>query len=181
MKKLLSDRRFAAVVLAAVLLVFTPIGARRSLKGAVDRVEARFFTGVDGRGAIADYLEDAQRAALGLIAVGSGYDAAGELRADREALLDALEGRDISEIARANALVVSSFAALREKLLTLPLSESDAEDLEYYSGQFEGAEGAVSHSGYSEAAAEFTAGTYARFPAKIIGGLLGVDPPETFE
>lgn len=183
MKRLLSDRRFAAAVLLLVVLVFTPLGARVSLKRAVQKVEEQFFTGVDGRGAIADYLSDSANAALGLVTVGAKYDAAGEtgaLRADRSSLLDAMEGRDVSAYAGANALVVRSFAALKEKLLSLELSERDAADVDYYASQFEGAQGAVAHAGYNEAAAEFVADTYERFPASLIASALGVDPPRSF-
>lgn len=182
MKKLLSDRRFAAGILALVVLVFTPLGAGMSLKRAVRKVEEQFFTGVDGRGAVADFLEDANNAALGLITVGAKYDAAaeetGELRVDRSFLLDAMEGRDVSAYAGANALMGKSFAALKEKLLSLELSEQDAADVDYYVSQFEGAQGAVSHAGYNEAAAEFIADTYERFPASLIASALGVEPPQ---
>ena len=74
-----------------------------ALGRAVRHVEDGFFTGVEGRGAVADYLEDAENAALGLITVGANYEAAGdatgELRVDRGLLLDALKDGDISEIA----------------------------------------------------------------------------------
>ncbi len=184
MKKLLSDRRVAAAVLLLVVLVFTPLGAGRSLKHAVQKVEEQFFTGVDGRGAIADYLSDSANAALGLVTVGAKYgDAAeetGELRADRSFLLDAMEGRDVSAYAEANALVVRSFAALKEKLLSLELSERDAADVDYYVSQFEGAQGAVAHAGYNEAVEEFVADTYERFPASLIASALGIDPPRSF-
>ncbi len=184
MKKLLTDRRFAAAVLAVVVLVFTPLGAGMSLKRAVGRVEEQFFTGVDGRGAVSDLLSDSVDAALGLISVGANYEAAaeetGELRVDRGLLMDALKGGDISEIQGANALTVRSFNALRDTLLSLPLTEDDAMSVDYYARSFEGAQGAVSHAGYDEAVAEFIAGTYERFPAKLIGSALGVEPPQSF-
>ncbi len=180
-----ADRRFAAAVMALVILIFTPIGARMSLRRAVDGVEELFFTGVQGRGAVADFLEDAKDAALGLITVGAKYDAAagetGELRADRGLLLDALKDGDIGEIANANALMAESFNALRDKLGTLGLSGEDAEALRSYGESFDGAQGAVAHSNYNEAAAEFIADTYRRFPANIIGSALGVDPPAQFK
>lgn len=181
---ILSDRRFAAGVLAFVVLVFTPVGARMSLSRAVRDVEEQFFEGIGGRGSIADYLEDCVDNAVGLISVGADYAAAeaetGELRVDRGLLIDALEGGDISEISNANALMAASFNALRDKLATLPLSDDDAMSVDYYVSQFENAQGAVSHSGYNEAAAEFIAETYDRFPAKLVGSALGVDPPELF-
>ena len=107
-------------------------------------------------------------------------DETGELRVDRGLLLDALEDGDISEIATANALVVRSFNALKDALLSLPLTDDDAMSVDYYVSSFEGAQGAVSHSTYNEAVAEFIADTYRRFPAKLIGSVLGVDPPRSF-
>lgn len=181
---ILTDRRFAAGVLALVVLVFTPLGARMSLNRAVRDVEEQFFTGIDGRGSISDFLSDSVDAALGLISVGANYEAAGdetgELRVDRGLLQDALEGGDISEIANANALVVKSFNALKDTLLSLPLSDDDAMSVDYYVSSFEGAQGAISHSTYNEAVAEFIADTYGRFPARVIGSALGIDPPQSF-
>lgn len=182
---LLSDRRFAAGILALSVLVFTPIGARLSLGRAVDRTEEQFFTGVDGRGAIADFLDDVENAATGLLSVASGYEAAeeeaGALRVDRTFLNDAMEGEDISEYFSANELVTASFNALRDTLRSLPLSEQDAEDLRYYSDLFDNAQGAILHAGYNEAAEAFIEDTYDRFPAKLLASLLGVEPPEKFQ
>ena len=182
---LLKNRRFAAIVLAAVVILGVPLGSARSLRHASKQVEAQFFTGVKGRGAIADFLEDASAAALGLVTVGAKYDAAqeetGKLRMDRSWLLDAQEEEDIALYAAANALVVKSFGALKDKLWSLELSEQDAADVEYYASQFEGAQGAVNHAGYNEAVEEFTEKTYDRFPASLFAGLLGVEPPEKFE
>ena len=185
MKKLLTDRRFAAAVLAVVVLVFTPLGAGMSLRRAVRNVEEQFFTGVDGRGAIADYLSDSANAALGLVTVGAGYDAAAEetgaLRAARSALLDVMDGRDVSAYAEVNFRLVQSFRALRDVLLAVPLTEEDARSLELYVSAFEGAQGAVNRAGYNEAVEDFTENTLGRFPAGLISGLLGVDPPKKFQ
>lgn len=182
---LFQSRRFAAAVLALAIVFGVPLGSARSLRLAVDRVEEQFFTGVEGRGAIAVYLEVAGNAALGLISVGAKYDTAaeatGQLRVDRSFLMDAMKGRDISFYAGANALMRDSFAALRDKLLSLELSEQDAADVEYYVNQFEGAQGAANHAGYNEAVEEFTEKTFDRFPASFFGGLLGVNPPKKFQ
>ncbi len=185
MRKLLSDRRVAAAVLALVVLIFTPLGAKMSLQRAAEKVEEQFFTGVDGRGAIADYLSDSANAALGLVTVGAGYDDAagetGDLRAARSALLDVMDGRDVSQYAEANLRLVQSFRALRDVLLAVPLTEEDTRSLELYVSTFEGAQGAVNRAGYNEAVEDFTENTLGEFPAGLLGGLLGVDPPEKFQ
>lgn len=184
-RAILADRRFAAGVLASIILVFTPLGARMSLQRAVDRVEEQFYTGVEPYGAVAGYLEDASEAALGLISLGTQYDAVsgqvGGLRADRTLLLDALESGDISELSHANGLVVQSFDSLKNALLSLELSEQDAGNMDDYVSRFEGAEGAIGHSGYDRAVEDFTENTYDRFPASLIGSALGVEPPEPFQ
>lgn len=181
----LRDRRVAAGFLAAVVVVMTPLGARLSLQRAVDNMEKLVYTGVAPSGAIADYLEDASAAALGLLTVGAKYDSAqaeaGELRAGREQLLDAMEERDITGMANANALMVRAFTALKDKLWQLELSEPDVSDAEYYAGQFEGAEGAVGHANYNETVEDFMRTTYTRFPAKLIGAVFGVEAPEVFQ
>lgn len=184
---LLKNRRFAAGVLAAVIVIGVPLGSARSLKSAAGRVEEQFYTGVNGRGAIADYIDDALKASLGLLSVGANYDAASDaaqtLRDAREDALALMETSrpEITELKSANDELKTAFDGLKGALLNMQLSEQDAANLNSYVSQFEGAEGAVSHSGYNEAADEFAASVMGAFPAKLIGGIFGIDPPAKFE
>lgn len=181
------NRRLAAGILAAAVVIFTPIGAWRSLSRAVDKVEAQFYTGVDGRGAVADYIDDSLDACLGLISVGENYDGASEatqaLRTARETVMRIMESPDpdLSDIHISNDALAGSFANLKGILMNLELSEQDASDLDYYATQFEGAQGAVNHSGYNEAAEAFTKNVYNSFPTRLIGSLSGVDAPQQFK
>ncbi len=177
---------FAAGVLAAVVITATPFGAWRSLRRAVRDVERQFFIGVAPYGAAADFLADSEDAALGLITVGANYDALSEkldaLRSSRETFIRVLDSKGVSiaEIEDANADLARSFIGLREALLTMPLSEQEAADAEYYARLFESSQGAVSRCGYNEAVEEFNEDVYSRFPASLVGSLFGVDPPESF-
>lgn len=178
---------FALAVLVAVVLIATPFGAWRSLRGAVRDVERQFYTGVAPYGAVADYLADSENAALGLITLGAKYDALSAqtqaLRESRETFMTVLgdKSSSISDIEAANGLLRESFDGLRDALTTaVPLSEQEGEDLDYYSRQFDSSQGAVARSGYNEAVEKFNEGVYSRFPAKVIASVFGVDPPEGF-
>ncbi len=180
---ILKSRRTAAGVLAAVIILLTPLGSALSLGRAVDKVEARFSEGVGTSGSIESYLEDALRGALGLITIGGNYGdlsrETGELRAAREAMMS-FEG-SISETGVMNRELQRAFGALKSGLMSQNLTSDDSSNLDYYANIFEGAEGAISHSGYNEAVEEFTRDVYDRFPASLTGRLLGVDPPEYFD
>ena len=182
MKRLVTDWRAGVAVLTLVVLIFTPYGARASLKRAVQKVEEQFFTGVDGRGAVADYLSDCADAALGLVTVGDKYEAAEEetyeLREDRHIMLESLEDKDVFLIVNAIDLLDYSFQMLRDALLALPLTEEDVRSLKLYVKNFDGAMGAIAHAGYDEAAKAFIADVYERFPASFIASALGVEPPQ---
>lgn len=182
--KFLNSRRVAVCVLAAVIVIFTALGGALSLRRACRNVEELFYDGVGNAGSIDSYLDDALRGALGLVTTAEDYPSlagdTAELRAAREAMLGSRDG-DIVNIAVDNRVLVKAFSALKAGLLAEQLPEQAAEDVEYYSGLFEGAEGAIAHSGYNEAVEEFIEGPYSRFPASLLGSLFGIDPPDYFD
>lgn len=180
-KGFLVNTRLAAVILVAVVLVLTPIGARSSLRRAVSRVERQFYTGVAPYGAIADYLEDTKNAVRGILSVASNYDAVSrEAEALRESRIRLEDASGISESFSANADVAAGFDELRQALGRQTLTDADAESLEYYGQLFDGSQGAIRQAGYNEAVYDFNENVYNTFPASLIGSALGVDPAESF-
>lgn len=175
MKKLTTDWRVAAGVLAAVILIFTPLGAKLSLQRAVDRVE--------GGLAIDEYMTDSMNAARNLITLGSslGLDVETDtLRDYLQVCLDLGSDASVSERAAANRDLASGFEDLRSAIAGQELSERDAESLEIYTTSFEGPQAAIGREGYNGDVDKFISGTYNKFPTSLIGSLLGVDPPEYF-
>ena len=176
MNRLLTDRRLAAGVLAVAVLVFTPLGAKLSLQRAVNRVEA----GLD----IEDYLTDSESAARNLITLGSslGLDVETDtLRDCLRASEDIHDNGSVSERAAAYRELSAAFEDLRSAISGLELAERDAESLDIYSRAFSGPQAAIYRGPYNDDVAKFIDGTYNSFPTKLIGSLLGVEPPEYFD
>lgn len=174
MKKLLTDRRFAAGVLAAVILVFTPIGAKMSLARAVDKVESSL--------AIDDYMFDSMNAARNLVTLGSSLGIGAETDELRTALRGAekWDSLSVSEKAAANRALAGAFDKLCSAISALEPDGRDAESLEIYLRDFDGPQAAIGRSGYNDAVDKFIDGTYGKFPTKLLGSLFGVEPPEYF-
>lgn len=187
---ILKSRKTAGLVLALVILIATPLGSKRSLNSAARDIENMFYNGVYieaenyTSGAIADYLQDASKAALGLVTVGANYDSLTEetasLRMAREVLVDLLDFGAISHKYEANQQVIKAWDTLYSALQNTELSDYDKESVEEYASLFEGAQGAIQMNRYNDAVDNFEADVLYRFPAVIIAGFLGVDAPERF-
>jgi hypothetical protein len=94
----LKRRKTAVIVLILSVLVFTPVGVRKSFAREAGKIEDMFYHGVrvaDGdymAPALYDQIKECQVSALGLLTISSGYSDGGELdklarglRAAREA------------------------------------------------------------------------------------------------
>lgn len=187
MRKLLTDWRTAGLTLLAVVLVFTPIGAQRSLTAAVKDVEAGLWKGVDGRAPLADFIFDAKNAATGLLVTAGRYEVdsryTDSLRQAQTALMDCLESPDPkpSELCALVAALDRPMEAVYGALREHELDEPDAEAAQAYMKGYENARSAMGRSNYNESVESFINDVYSHFPAKLIGPLLGVEPPESFE
>jgi hypothetical protein len=180
---ILKSKKTAAAVLCIVIIIFTPIGSKLSLQRAADKVEDMFYDGVYNSdekytaGAIDTYLQSRIQASLGLITVGANDASLSEetdaLRNARNALLDA---DSIEEKYQANVLLEEAWNTLYDAI-TAKGGDANADA---YADTLSGAQGAIAHSGYNEAVAEFTEGTMHRFPANLISKLLSVKAPQSF-
>lgn len=175
MKKLLNDRRLAAGVLAVAVLVFTPLGAKLSLQRAVNKVQRGL--------AVEEYISDSVNAARNLVTLGSslGLDVETDTLRDYMTACEKLgDNASPKALAQANRDLASAFEDLRSAIAGQELSERDAESLELYTNAFTGPQAAIGRESYNEDVDKFMTGTYDKFPASLIGSLLGVEPPEYF-
>lgn len=187
MKKLLSSRITAAAVLAAVILVFTPISAVRSLNRVADGVEAMFTDGVEivenGSGytsaSIENLLMDENHNALGLVTVGSNYsEASEETAALRNAREELIAADTISEMYASYVKMGDAEKQLYEKLKTLELSASDSSNADDYYKLLTDIRGSIAINRYNERVSEFYDVTLSLFPANLFASL--VSGPEYF-
>ena len=183
----LKSRWTAAAVLAAVVLIFTPLGAKRSLEKAVADAEDAFYTGAyieDGdytAGSIDSYLESRINAALGLVTVGRNYPALSEAT---DALADArtelLEAESITDKYLANEALEAAWTELYSELSVAGADETDISNADEYAALLEGAQGAINMSGYNESVDRFNEEVLDRFPAELIASVFSIEPPESF-
>ena len=184
---IVKSRTAAAIVLAAAVLIFTPLGSKLSLERAVRNVENGFYEGVyveDGdytSGSISLYLSDSCRAALGLVTVGVNYSelssSSDGLRSAREALLDATS---ISAMGKANAGLVSAYEAFLLAAAPVDFSGHDLESFHLYCELFEQSQSAISRNPYNASVADFKSNIFERFPADIISHAFSISGPQFF-
>lgn len=187
--KLLKKRETAIIVFVLAVIIATPLGMTLSLQRAANRVSSGFYNGVyledenyTTQGADS-YFEDIDRNALGLIAVGSNYDAASSETAAVKAAREQLLAADtISEHSDANDKLTAAVEALTDVLQNMELSESDHSNFLSYSESFSGAEGALINSArhYNDSVEEFETDVLDGFPAGLIAKIFSVKLPETF-
>jgi len=176
---ILKNTKIAALVLAAVILIMTPVGAVRSLNGIADDVEEMFYTGVGTPSSIDSYLNDRVKKALGLVTVGADIDAVSAetdaLRTAREALIEA---ETIEDKYIANEMVEKAY---NDPLVAIYASTDDLDalaDADAYATDLENIQGAISKNGYNAKVDEFYDETLGRFPASLFSGL--ISGPEPF-
>ncbi len=184
---ILKSRVFAFSLLAAVVLISTPLGARASLKRASNNVEEGFYNGVyieDGdytSGSIASYLSDASRAALGLITIGTNHaeltDVTDRMRTAREDLLGA---NSIGDKYAAYHTLSSAFDSFMSIVSDLSLTDSEGESVEIYSELFIQSREAIGRNPYNSSVQNFITEVFQRFPADIIASIFSIDAPESF-
>ncbi len=187
--KLLKKREVSIIVFVLAVLIATPLGMKISLQRAADKVRSGFYNGVyledenyTTQGANS-YFEDISHNALGLITVGSNYDAvSAETAAVKVARERLLAAETIEEQSETNESLVSAVDALTDALQNMELSESDCDNFLSYSESFSGAEGALINSArhYNDSVEEFETDVLGRFPAGAIAKIFSVRLPETF-
>lgn len=186
----LKKRQNAIIVFIAAVVLFTLIGCHRSLTKACDKIEAAFFdkSQLSAEGYYTcpgDQLENCVKYANRLLGVINGADWSGEaydtLALARQALADALDDGDISDIYDANQQLIAAVEAVEALVdggAVLPESNDDYETIlsDFYSAQ-----SVAANSAYNDYVDEFTDTTLRAFPTNILRRLAFVSAPEKFE
>ena len=185
----LKKRSTAIVIFVLVVVLFGAFGARRSLNKACREAEAAFFDAsqlhADGYytcpGDQLGYCVDYATRLLTVIGSdGPWADAYEGLVQARLGLMDALDARNIPDIAAADQALVKAVAAVKEaKDSGTPLPES-YDDYDAIVADFDGAQAVLDDPAYSEHILAFRDEVLGVFPANILRHLPGVKAPETF-
>lgn len=182
-------RQTAVAVFVLVVLVFSLIGCHISLTRACRRVENAFFD----KAQLADYghytapgdqLSACVNYANRLLSVINGSDALTEdynaVKGSRQALSDALERRDISDIYTANSALYAAVSAVDEKVRAGASLRDSSDDYETIVSDFFSAQRVATESPYNEYVDTFIEDTANVFPTNILRRLAFVSLPEKF-
>lgn len=183
------NRQTAVAVFVLVVLVFSLIGCHMSLTRACRRVESAFFD----KAQLADYghhtapgdqLSACVNYTNRLLSVINGVEALTEdytaVKDSRQALSDALERRDISDIYAANGALYAAVSAVDEKVRAGASLRSSSDDYETIISDFFSAQRVASESPYNEYVDTFIADTANAFPTNLLRRLSSVSLPEKF-
>ncbi len=182
-------RSTAIVIFVLVVVLFTFIGARRSLNKACREAEAAFFDKsllhADGYytcpGEQLDYCVDYATRLLTVIGTdGPWTDAYEGLVQARLGLMDALDGRNIPEISQANQALVEAVTAVEAAKDSGAPLPSSYDDYDAIVADFGSAQAVLDDQAYSDHILAFQDDVLGAFPANILRHLLGVKAPETF-
>ena len=180
---ILQKRPAAIAIAAAVIVLSSQFGAPRSLSKLCRNVDEQFYTGTgvgtDHTGIYAQ-LQNACDAANALSSVGTS-EQAHVLRQARTQLLDAMDAGDRHEMYEAAEAMFAEAYTFMEALGDQPLSE---EDYSYAGSRYDNITGAarvIRDSGFNAAVDALADGALARFPARQLAALTGVDLPERYE
>lgn len=183
-------RKTAVAVFAAVVILFSLIGCHLSLSRACGRVEDAFFdkaelSGYDYYTAPGDQLNACLNYANRLLSVINGSDELTEgyvaVRDSRQALADALESRDISDIYAANAKLCDAVTAVDRQVQAGASLMQSHDDYDAIVSDFFSAQGVAANSPYNEYVDDFIRETVRPFPTGILRLVSFVSLPERFE
>lgn len=189
--ELFKKRSAALAVFVAVVIVFTLIGCHRSLGKACQGAEDAFFD----KTLLADYgvytspgdqLEYCVKLANRLLSVINGQEALSSeyasVRDARQALSEALNTGDISDIYDANAVLVLAVSAVDEQvtLADMPLPES-SDDYDSIMADFRSAQRVADESPYNTLVDDFIFSTIRPFPTNLLRVFSVTSLPEKYE
>jgi hypothetical protein len=185
----LKKRQNALVIFVVVVVVFTLIGCHRSLSKVCRQAEEAFFqkgafSDVGYYTSPADQLENCVKYANRLLSVINGSDALADaysaVRDSRQALVDALDKQDISDIYNANqalAAAVTQTDALVQAGAAVPESNDDYDAI---ISDFFAAQAVAEESPYNEYVDEFIRTTVRPFPTNLLRVVSFVSLPEKY-
>ena len=185
--KRLKNRKFAVLLTAAVIVLSTLFGVRKSLAKEVGRVEAMFYDGVPQQGQggtepkMHEQLEKMQTYILGVAVISGRYTELGvETGLLQGARIEYMNAKSISEKSRANEKMMSAYGAFIKKSDTQDISENDRRGIALYDEDIKIAQALIEKSGYNEAVDEYINEVSASFPVGILKKLAFVRDPQIF-
>ena len=185
----LKNRKTAVAVFVAVVIVFSLIGCHISLSRACKQVEDAFFDKsllqADGYYTCpGDQLDHCVKLANRLMSViggeGEWDEAYADLSRTRQALVYALESRDIPRIFEANTLLMDAVAAaqdVKDSGVALPGSNDDFDAIV---ADFWSAQAVAADPAYNNHVQAFIDGTLRVFPTNILRRLSFVSLPDAY-
>lgn len=195
MKNFLKKRSGAFIVALAVILLGTYFGAYRSLSVATGEIADGFSEGVtytDDSGntylhkSIRSQLINRSEASINLASVADTFDEAEKEAQNLRTAYNELRsliynGGTPSELCAANKTLGSAFSELYAVLSALELDSRDANRIDEYRTEMEGAAGEIETSGYNESVREFNRSVLSVFPTNVLKNICFVEMPELFE
>ncbi len=180
-------KRTGALLLTAIMvLVSTGVSVNVKLGNKIQAVNESFYEGLYSQGypqkGIGAHLDNICTYADGLITIANNYDIdTEELEYDTE---DLKMGRTYSPYSASYLYycydeLCGQIDALERLLAARELSERDAEGVEKYLTNINGAKSAIASSSYNEEVRDFLR-RYDRFPTDLMAELANLDMPEYF-
>lgn len=176
------DSRFAAFVMAMLIIAGSFMGAGRSLGGLKKAVDAAFYAGVNGSGfSIQRDLDERVISATNLITVARRYlpESDGALQSFVKARDDLAMAKGIREKHDANVKLSSAAADIVSRVEKEPLSAQDAAYLRSIPVDMQSRNDTISRDGYNDFAARYNE-TLSRFPANFFSAILSIEKAELF-
>ncbi|MCD8116916.1 MAG: hypothetical protein LUE21_07355 [Oscillospiraceae bacterium] len=183
-------RQNASIIFIVVVILFSLIGCHISLTKACDKIEEAFFdkTQLSAEGYYTcpgDQLENCVKYANRLLSVINGADWSGDvytaLAQARQALSDALDDGDISDIYDANQELIAAVEAVEELVNAGAVLPESSDDYETILSDFYSAQSVAANSAYNDYVDQFASTTLRAFPTNILRRLAFVSAPEKFE
>ena len=176
------DSRFAALVMAVLIVFGSFFGAGRSLSKLKTQTDMAFYSGVDGDGfCLQRDLDERVISATNMITVARRY-----LQEDDAALSGMVNARDVLANAKgvrekydANVMLSSKSAELVSQLEKQDVTAQDAVYIRSIPVDMQSRNDAMSRDGYNELAAKYNE-TLQGFPAKYFAATLKIEKAELF-
>jgi LemA protein len=176
------DSRFAAIVMALLIVSGSLLGAGKSLRGLKNAADAAFYSGVGSSGfSIQRDLDERVISATNLITVARRYlpESDGALQSFVKARDDLAGANGIREKFDANVKLSAAAADLVSRAEREPLDDRDAAYLRSIPVDMQSRNDTISRDGYNDFAAQYN-DTLSRFPANFFAAVLGIGKAELF-
>lgn len=178
---ILKKRSTAFIILAIVFIVFSILGANRSLASLSNTIENMFYEGVNGETPINTYLENRINAAKMITIVADNYP---ELKPQRDALYDSYNNlysaNTIGEKFSVNKKLQDDFSELYSSFINLDIiTDKHYEDILSYASTINNTQDKIARSSYNNEVDKFDS-IISSFPILLLKPLIFVNAPEHF-